>query len=136
MSLEILFQRFQNTQIPREQWSHREHLGVALWLCAHYDEAQTLEILRAGIWRLNEANGVENGDFSGYHETLTVFFARVVAEFYRRHRELEIEEIWALLLQEWGDKNRVFEFYPRRALFSPHARRRFVEPWKPLEKDV
>lgn len=81
----------------------------------------------------NTASGVENGPFSGYHETLTRFYLRVVAAFLRA-ADLRADEtagddgLWAQLGEEWGDKNAVFAYYSRRYLFSPSTRARFAPP--------
>jgi len=73
-----LLEQFESCDLPFERWSHRTHLRVAyLYLRRHpFDKA--LRRMRSGIRAYNRANRVPDGLESGYHETLTVAWLRVV----------------------------------------------------------
>lgn len=119
---------FENATLPRVEWTHKAHLAVALVFCREEDdEVKALARMRAGIQRFNAATGVTDGPFSGYHETLTVFWVSAVNEFARQH-EGEPEEVLPLLLGAWGDPKAPLRFYSKRALMNPTARARFIEP--------
>ena len=89
---------------------------------------EALERLRVGIGAYNASIGVESGPFSGYHATITRFFALAVEEFLLHNPDGDDDELWAQLNEKWGDKTRIFGFYSRRYLFSPASRASFAPP--------
>jgi hypothetical protein len=68
---------FADCSLPRSHWDHRAHLVVALAHLQGVEFEAGLGRLRSGIRRYNAAWGRADG----YHETLTVFWARLVAAF-------------------------------------------------------
>ena len=135
-SLETLVARFHGRDLPRREWTHRVHLGVALWTLQRFPFEAALKLLRSEIQSYNESIGLANDPFSGYHETLTQFYARAVAAFlkHRQHEATGSDELWAQLQQQWGDKNAIFTYYSRRHLFSPRTRAEFTPPdLRPLD---
>jgi hypothetical protein len=118
---------FEAAAIPTARWTHRDHVRVAfLYLRAfRFDDA--LVRLRSGIRALNRANGIQDSPTRGYHETITVAWARLVAAalaeesaqdfdaFARRHPRL---------LQ----KDKLRAHYSKERLLAPEARASFVEP--------
>ncbi len=140
MTLETLVAQFHQQSLPREAWTHRAHLGVALWTMQHFPFDQALERLRREIKAYNESVGVVNGPFSGYHETLTHFYLRAVATFSaqlsaeKSGNKTDLDDLWMQLAEKWGDKNAIFAYYSRRHLFSPSSRARFAAPdLRPLD---
>ncbi|HEX8464618.1 MAG TPA: hypothetical protein VF627_08370 [Abditibacterium sp.] len=129
MTLETLIHQFHARTLPREAWNHRAHLGVALWTLRRFPIEAALQELRVGIVVYNASGGVESGPFSGYHATITQFFALAVADFLLHDSNCDDEdELWAQLNEKWGDKSLIFSFYSRRALFSPASRAAFAPP--------
>jgi hypothetical protein len=82
---------------------------------------RALELLRAAIPRLNDAHGVANTDDSGYHETLTVFFADAVADAVARG--LDIDATIAEL-----PRDAPLAHWSEAVLMAPAARRAWVPP--------
>ncbi len=72
---------FTDGTLPHAEWTHRAHLTVALWYATHHEAAEALDLVRAGILRLNAAHGVPTTPTRGYHETITRFYMRVVRHF-------------------------------------------------------
>lgn len=64
---------------PKERFDHRGHLAAGAWWC-HVHGPSALDHARAAIRRFNEANGGENTDTAGYHETLTIYYLAAVAD--------------------------------------------------------
>jgi hypothetical protein len=122
-------EQFQARTLPHEQWNHEAHLCIALWTLHHFEWDEAIFRLRQEISSYNESIGVHNGPFSGYHETITHFFARAVQHFLRQHPEEEdLEKLWPALISQWGDKNLVLRYYSKRYLFSPATRAQFAPP--------
>src|SRR5690349_848635 len=70
---------FEAAAIPSEAWTHRDHVRVALLYLRELSFPQALDRLRTGIQTLNRVNGVKDTPTSGYHETITVAWAHLVA---------------------------------------------------------
>jgi hypothetical protein len=123
-----LIREFEACTLPRARWNHRAHLTVALWYATHLDTDDALDAVRRGILRLNEACGVVSTPTSGYHETITRFYMRVVRHFV----EAEPEADWAVranrLIARFGEKELPLRHYSRGRLMSPAARAQWVEP--------
>jgi flavin reductase (DIM6/NTAB) family NADH-FMN oxidoreductase RutF len=64
--------------LPRADWTHAAHVAVAACYAVRHGAA-ALDRTRAGIVRYNLAVGTPNTETSGFHETLTRFWAEVVA---------------------------------------------------------
>jgi len=63
--------------LSRSAWSHAAHVAIGACYAVRFGEA-AFERTREGILRYNAAVGTENTDTSGYHETLTRFWAKVL----------------------------------------------------------
>jgi hypothetical protein len=125
-----LLERFERCAIPRPDWTHRAHVQIAYLHVKAYPLADALARLRCGIQALNAANGVEEGPRSGYNETITVAFLRLVEcafriydsatpptsnEFCDRHPELMSPKVMKL-------------FYSPIVLGNPRSKVEFLEP--------
>lgn len=70
-------QAWEDGSLPKADWTHAAHVAVgAAYAVRHGGDA--LAHLRDGIRRYNAAVGTPNTDTSGYHETLTRFWADAV----------------------------------------------------------
>ena len=76
---EFLHAFFHHT-LPKAQWTHAAHVTVAACLLHQDDVPSVLPVLRNAISSYNASVGTQNTDTSGYHETLTVFWLKVVAQ--------------------------------------------------------
>jgi hypothetical protein len=120
---------FMDGTLPHAEWTHRAHLTVALWYATHHEAAEALDLIRAGILRLNAAHGVPTTPTRGYHETITRFYMHVVGRFVE-HEEREGD--WAervnRLLTRYGHRELPLRHYSEGVLKSPEARAAWVEP--------
>ena len=121
-------ERFEATAISREAWTHESHLRMAYLYLQTLDFGAALNRMREGIQRLNAANRVPENLHSGYHETLTVAWARLVAEAIRRTPPVASFDEFLAANPELLEKTFVLRYYSRPLLFSAEARRSWVEP--------
>lgn len=49
--LESLVRRFEDCTLPREEWTHRAHLAIAVWYLSHLPREVATERIRMGIQR-------------------------------------------------------------------------------------
>lgn len=108
---------------------HRAHLTVALWYLLRHPADEATRRVREGIQRYNLAKGIPVAENGGYHETLTLFWVRVIRNYLARSDASEpIESLAQGLLEAAGDKDLPLEHYSRARLFSAEARAGWVEP--------
>ena len=133
-----LVREFEACTLPRAEWTHHAHLTVGLWYLLRHDEAEAARRVRDGIKRYNKAWGVETTPTGGYHETITLFYVRVIREFLARAgRDCTLAALANLLVSECGDRSLPLAYYTRERLMSPEARARWVEPdLRPLDSAI
>jgi len=124
---------FEDGTISRDDWKHAEHLTVALYYLSHHDHETAYGKMRSGIFNLLKAFEVDlTKEMEGYHETMTVFWMRAVADFANSKNGASMLEKTNELVEKF-DKDYPLKFYSRELLFSDEARARFVEA--DLEKE-
>jgi len=132
--VEHLIRGFESGSLPRPQWTHRAHLTVACWYLVCYPEPEATRRIREGIQRYNQAVGIVTTRESGYHETMTIFWIRMVKSFLRE-ATLECSLVYLIndLTGRYASARLPFEYYSRDRLMSWEARLNWVEPdLKPL----
>lgn len=119
---------FEDASISRDSWKHAEHLTVALhYLMTHDVETATTK-MRDGIYNLlTKGFEVDLSKEMPYHETLTIFWMRTVAEFNAGTSSISLLEKANELVATY-DKDHPLKFYTREYLFSDDARARYVLP--------
>lgn len=117
---------FEDATISRDKWKHAEHLTVALHYLCLYDIETATERMRAGIFNLLGAFGIDLTKEMPYHETLTVFWMRTVAEFNASRNGDSLFDKANELVANY-DKDYPLRYYSREYLFSDEARAVFVE---------
>ena len=121
--------RFQACTIPESAWTHAAHMVVGLWHVHRYGAEEALARLRAGIRRLNESHGGVNSNTHGYHETITVAYVRLLAQFLDYGPAVPLPDRVAMLLDRpVAAKRMLSSFYSPYRLMSTDARARWVEP--------
>ena len=134
--IERLVSAFESCRLPRERWTHRAHLTVALWYLMRHEIEEATDIIRRNIQSYNRAHGILTTKTSGYHETITLFFVRIVSAYLSRARlDCSIVALFNELIITCGDKNLPLTYYSKEHLLSREARTGWVEPdLKPLEE--
>lgn len=114
-------QSFEACSLGASCWTHEAHIKMG-WLVletsASFDEA--LQRIRTGIIRFNSSK-----NSIGYHETITVAFARLIDS-----RRVD-EENWQAFFARNTDllnKDCLKQFYSSAILKSEAAKQRFIEP--------
>ena len=128
--IDDLAARFAAAAIPRAEWTHEAHLVMGAWHVDRFGAAGALARLRAGIRRLNEANGGVNSATEGYHETITAAYVRLLAQgLAAQGSDAPLSDrIAALLASPLADKTVLSRHYSRELLMSPRARAEWVPP--------
>ena len=127
--LDDLVGRFRECTLPKSEWTHGAHLAVGTWHVHRHGAVAALELLRAGILRLNESHGTVNDDKGGYHETITRAYVLLLSEFLRERPGVPAADcVQALLVHPLMAKTALLRYYSEKALLSVAARKAWVEP--------
>ncbi|WP_263417784.1 hypothetical protein [Terriglobus albidus] len=73
---------FEAGTLPKERWTHAAHILSGAWYVHVLGPEAALTEMRRHIRAYNEAVGTQNTDSSGYHETITVFWIRMLEHFH------------------------------------------------------
>ena len=122
-----LLRLFETGTIARDAWRHAEHLVVALCYLKNDTLDGAAAKMRAGIFNLLGAFGVDLEKEMPYHETITIFWMRTAYAYMLMSEDLSFVEM-ANGLCELYDKDHPLKFYSRELLFSDRARAEYVEP--------
>ena len=115
--------------LPKAEWTHHAHLRAGLWHVMQHGPIVALDLLRVRISSYNESVGTANTDSSGYHETLTRFYVTVIDRFLSAaDRGADMDALAQQLIALHGDRRLPLHYYSESRLFSPVARRSWVEP--------
>jgi hypothetical protein len=127
-----LVRTFEKCEIHPAEFKHYQHLAVALWYLKHHPYEAASERMRGGIQRLAAAYGK-----TGYHETITVFWLKMVYSFLlRANSGATMFELANQVASEYGNKSVIAEYYSEEILASVKAKNEWVEPdLKALESD-
>ncbi|PHR79535.1 hypothetical protein [Henriciella sp.] len=119
--------------LPKAEWTHEAHFGAALDLLSRPDIDAFAE-MPAMIRAYNAAVGTPNSDTEGYHETITFASLRAARAHLKTCAGAPLPEVLALLMaSECGRNAWLTTYWSRERLFSPEARKGWVEPdLKPL----
>jgi hypothetical protein len=116
--------------LPKAEWTHEAHLGATLYLLSARPDLDLDVELPQIIRSYNEAVGVQNTAASGYHETLTRFYLRLLRRALADAPADEpVERTFArLLATPAADRAFPLRYFTKDHLFSPLARRSLVQP--------
>ncbi|HEY0650463.1 hypothetical protein [Phenylobacterium sp.] len=114
--------------LPKPEWTHAAHFAAAVWMLSRPDRDAFRE-MPALIRAYNEATGVPNTDTEGYHETITRASLRAArAHLADRPAAPLSEALTGLLSGPCGRSDWLLRYWTKPVLFSPQARRTWVEP--------
>lgn len=116
--------------LTKAMWTHEAHLGTCAWLILERPDVLPERDLPGLIRAFNESVGGVNDDTQGYHETLTQLYIRGVRLVLAAQGGTLplVARVNALLTGPVGERAWPLEFYSRERLFSPCARRAWIEP--------
>jgi hypothetical protein len=127
--IESLVRAFERGDIARESWDHQSHVTVACWylLCSPYEEA--VEKMRAGLLHYLDVRRIETTLESGYHETITVSWMRLVDSYLKStNLDCSLVELINDLIEHFRDKDYLLGYFTRERLMSGEARYGWLDP--------
>lgn len=122
--IHALVSAFEACSFHPSEFRHYQHLTVALWYVWNLSPDEASAKMTKGIRRLAETYGK-----MGYHETITLFWLRIVANFVAEHRgNKSLNETAKALIDRCNDKDLISQFYSAELLATDKAKAEWVEP--------
>ncbi|NNE58245.1 MAG: hypothetical protein HKN36_09075 [Hellea sp.] len=118
-----------NCTLPKARWTHAAHFASALWLLRNPDHNPFKEMPDM-IRRYNESVGGVNTDREGYHETITQA-SLCAAQNCLTGAPIDAKlpgVLDDLMRSKFGQTKWLLEYWTEDVLFSPAARRAWVDP--------
>lgn len=124
MNDQAFLKAFEDGTLPPREFSHRGHIRMA-WLYLHaYGYEAGVEHIRSGIQQF----AARLGATTKYHETITIFWARLVQHMITDQPAIDDFETFLTRYPLILDSHLVERHYSRETLFSARARQEWVEP--------
>jgi hypothetical protein len=125
-----LLQQFEDCSLPKGQWTHQAHFVMALWYCSQLPLPAAVSTIKEGIKKYNVSIGGANTDHSGYHETITMFYIRLIVDYLLQAEpgagfEMLLPELFK---QPFMLKDYPLQYYSKDVLMSKEARLNWVKP--------
>jgi hypothetical protein len=132
-AIDLFIAAFEDGSLPKARWTHPAHLLTGACYVHALGEADAIVRMRARVSAYNFAVGGQNTPTSGYHETVTVFWIKLLALTLTHLRALDpglsradFAHHAVTTLSPY--RNLYAEFYDFDLLTSPEARRAWIPP--------
>ena len=125
-ALEEFIAQWENGILPKARWTHAAHVAVGTYYAVCHPEC-ALEKTRSGILRYNTAVGTPNTDTSGYHETLTCFWAAILSRAVQGIAD-PLEAVRRNVARYGDDRTLHKRYYSYDVVNSVEARRCWIPP--------
>jgi hypothetical protein len=128
--IDAFLEAFESGTLPKTRWTHAAHLFTGACYVHQLGEAAAIDHLRHAIPRYNEAAGGVNTETTGYHETITVFWLKVLAQLFATQPTETTRAAFATLAVERfaNDRDILRRHYDFDILASTQARRTWIAP--------
>eukprot|EP01112_Ceratiomyxa_fruticulosa_P014741 TRINITY_DN424_c0_g1_i2.p1 TRINITY_DN424_c0_g1~~TRINITY_DN424_c0_g1_i2.p1 ORF type:complete len:129 (-),score=15.27 TRINITY_DN424_c0_g1_i2:27-413(-) len=116
--------------LPKEKWTHEAHIASCIYLMLQHPEFTLETSMPLFISRYNVSVGVENTDKGGYHDTITQFQIRAIRDFLKKEgMDKSMLTLVNSAIQSYvGKRDFILNYWTKELLFSPEARKSYVEP--------
>jgi hypothetical protein len=127
--IDRFFEAWRTHRLPKEQWTHAAHVSMCAYVAFDRNFEETLDFMREGIWNYNAAVGGKNTESSGYHETLTHLWVRVIRDYLSACAPTTREEAVRLAVEKFGEDRKLHELYYSFDIVNDRqARREWIPP--------
>lgn len=120
---------FEGCTLPKERWTHGAHLLTGACYVHALGQAAAIDKMRVCVRRYNESVGGKNTETSGYHETITVAWIKLLDGLRSKAPQLDRAAFAALALERFEKDKGIFKrYYDFDLVGSTEARLAWVEP--------
>ena len=120
---------FEGCTLPKAEWTHGAHLLTGACYVHALGEAEAIDRMRLCVSRYNESVGGKNTETSGYHETITIAWIKLLSGLLDRSKPIGRAAFAALAVERFEGQKDIFgRFYDFDLASSKEARRSWVAP--------
>jgi len=120
---------FEDGTLPKARWTHAAHIFTGACVVHRLGEAAAIDPMRVAIQRYNQAVGGQNTESAGYHETVTLFWIKLLAWLRESQPALTRLAFATFAVARFAqDRELLGRFYDFDVVASTDARRRWVAP--------
>ncbi len=120
---------FESGTLPKERWTHAAHLLVGACYVHRLGQSSAVNHMRKCVRRYNEAVGGKNTATSGYHETITIFWIKVLDALLLNAQPIARAEVAALAVERFAPQRDLFRrFYDFDLIASNVSRAVWIPP--------
>ena len=126
-----LITQFEGLTLPFENWTHRTHVRVAYLYAIAMPYPEALDTIRKRIQAFNRKNKVMESPTSGYNETTTVAFMKLIVSTIQAYGDIKPtsdSESFCDTHPHLLSKTILRLFYSPERRGHPDAKTKFVEP--------
>jgi hypothetical protein len=129
LEIDAFLAAFEGGTLPKARWTHGAHLLTGACYVHAFGEVEAIDRMRVCVRRYNEAVGGKNTETSGYHETITVAWIKLLAGLLRESGSMERAAFAALAVERFERQRDIFRrYYDFDLVGSVEARRVWVAP--------
>lgn len=115
---------FLSGALPNERFHHRDHLRLAWLLTRQLGTVEATRAISSGIRRF----AAHHGHAAKYHETMTLFWARIVGHLVEHRPDIADFETFLAAFPMLLDKDLPYRHWRRETMSGATARAQWVEP--------
>jgi hypothetical protein len=128
MNDDAFLKLFESAEWPLNQWHHRQHIKVAYLCLRRYPFDTAMMRIREKIKSFNAAHSLPDHPTSGYHETMTQAWLRLVHLTLCEYGPAENADAFYERSPQLAEKKILRLFYSKEVFMSPPAKYEFLEP--------
>ncbi len=128
--IDAFLEAFESGTLPKARWTHAAHIFTGACAVHALGESAAIDHMRTSIRRYNEAVGGQNTETSGYHETVTLFWVKLIAQLHRTQPDTTPRAAFAALAVDRfaQDRTLLTRYYDFDVINSTEARRSWHPP--------
>ena len=127
--IDAFLMAFEGCTLPKAEWTHAAHLLTGACYVHTLGESAAIDRMRTCVSRYNESVGGKNTETSGYHETITVAWIKLLAGLHARSGDMSRAAFAAHAVEHFAAQKDIFlRYYEFDLASSAEARRAWVAP--------
>jgi hypothetical protein len=120
---------FEDGTLPKARWTHGAHILTGACYVHSFGEQAAIDRMRANVSAYNLAVGGQNTPTSGYHETVTILWIKILAGFRREHPSISRASFANLAVEHFAPQRDILSrYYDFDIVASQEARRAWLPP--------
>jgi len=125
---ETFLEQFEAATWPLEEWHHKQHIKVAYLYLRRFPFETAMSRMREGVKTYNAAKKLPDSLLSGYHETMTQAWMRLVHFTLCEYGPAESADVFYEQHPQLSQKKTLRFFYSKELFTSPQAKAEFQNP--------